>query len=167
MAAACLAAQKQHDGILSYCLEQGAVFDRYLNRAAQMGAQSIVMLELLIEADWAGIRSDKEVLKQQVEHFGEESFQAKWLLANIGTNEPELNTETTEKLTRSGVQGEKLIETFSMQEPLEKKDKTKRRGSKTKTSNGGRDPFKGKGSRDPKHGPSASDIQKWFGDVPW
>jgi hypothetical protein len=49
----CLAAQREHHQILRFCLDQGAVFDRYLNRAAQMGARSVEMLELLLAANWS------------------------------------------------------------------------------------------------------------------
>jgi hypothetical protein len=150
--AACLAAQKHQHEILSYCLEQGAVFDKYLQRAAQMGANSLAMLELLLEADWAGIREDKEAVTRQVEHFGEESFQAKWLLSHAGKGKPELKTRMPEMLKEEDAEP-------AEQRPLGKKKK--------KGNSGGRDPSKGKGSKDPKQGPSPDEIHKWFGNVPW
>jgi hypothetical protein len=152
--AACLAAQKQHHHILRYCLQQGAVFDKYLNRAAQMGAKTSVMLELLFEANWAGVRGDEEAVKRQVEHFGEDSFQAKWLLAHQEKSGPEVRTEDTEEAVRSVDQDKKET---TKQEPSGKK----------KGTGGGNDSPEGNGSRDPKKRPSPGDIQKWFGDVPW
>jgi hypothetical protein len=151
--AACLAAQKQQHHILRYCLDEGAVFDRYLNRAAQMGAKTSAMLELLFEADWSGVRGDEEAVRRQVEHFGENSFQAKWLLAHLKKGGHEAGTETTERSMRSDDQHLKATE----QGPSGKK----------KSTEGGRDSSKGKGSRDPKQGHNPNDIQKWFGDVPW
>jgi hypothetical protein len=150
--AACLAAQKQQHHILRYCLQKGAVFDRYLNRAAQMGAQTPAMLELLFEVDWAGVKGNDEAVRQQVEHFGEDSFQAKWLLATLEKSRPEVNTETAERSIRSKENDKGATE----QGPSRKKD-----------TKGGRDLSKGKGSRDSKQVPNPNDIQKWFGDVPW
>jgi hypothetical protein len=118
-----------------------------------MGAQTPAMLELLFEADWAGVRRDDKALRRQIEHFGEESFQAKWLLAHVENRGPEVNVETAETSTR-----------------LENKDKkgTKQGFSGKKEGiDGGRDSSRGKGSREPKQGPNPDDIQKWFGDVPW
>ncbi|KAI8938326.1 hypothetical protein NX059_005978 [Plenodomus lindquistii] len=84
--AACLAAQQQHLPILAYCVdEQGAEFDRYLTRAAQLGAKgSVPFLEWLLERNWAGIRDDEDAVVRQIKHFGEESMEAEWLRRNAG-----------------------------------------------------------------------------------
>lgn len=77
--AACLAAQRQHHQILRFCLDRGAVFDKYLNRAAQLGACSVEMLELLLAANWSDIQQSPQEVDRQITHFGEDSFQGKWL----------------------------------------------------------------------------------------
>jgi len=77
--AACLAAQRQHHQILRFCLDRGAVLDRYLNRAAQIGAHSVEMLELLLAANWSDIQQSPQEVDKQIAYFGEDSFQAKWL----------------------------------------------------------------------------------------
>jgi hypothetical protein len=79
---ACLAAQSGHHELLSYCLDQGAIFDPYLNRAVQKGAFTVPMLELLLARNWWDIRSSPEAVQMQIDHFGEDSFTAKWLEAN-------------------------------------------------------------------------------------
>ena len=93
--AACLAAQKQHYEILRFCLEQGAIFDRYLTRAAQMGAYTPEMLELLYAENWAGIRSSPDAVQRQILHFGENSFEAQWLKEHAG-KEPDSSSELEE-----------------------------------------------------------------------
>lgn len=77
--AACLSAQKEHHQILRFCLDRGAVFDRYLNRAAQLGARSVEMLELLLAANWCDIQQSTQEVDRQITYFGEDSFQGKWL----------------------------------------------------------------------------------------
>jgi hypothetical protein len=152
--AACLAAQKERVLILDYCLEQGAIFDRYLTRAAQMGAQSSAMLELLLRADWAGIRSDKEAIEQQVEHFGRDSFQAHWLLQHVGSGASEWEAASPKGGEEDGDKGKGVTKQASSD-------------SKNKSISTSRDPIEGKGSESPKQRPDPSKIQKWFGDVPW
>jgi hypothetical protein len=159
--AACLAAQKQKHHILGYCLEQGAVFDRYLERAAQMGATgSLEMLEVLLEADWAGIRSNREAVERQVSHYGQESFEGKWLMKNAGKGGDGLDGKTARlrKGTNEELKGGR--------------EKVKQTGGKGSSKKGEKDESKGKnalesGKADPKQGPTSEQIQKWFGDVPW
>ncbi|KAH7071649.1 hypothetical protein FB567DRAFT_612236 [Paraphoma chrysanthemicola] len=82
---ACLAAQKAHLPIFQFCVEEGAVFDRYLNRAAQMGAKgNTAFLAYLLEQNWCGIRDSDDAVREQVMHFGEGSGEAEWLRQNAG-----------------------------------------------------------------------------------
>lgn len=82
---ACLAAQKAHLPIFQFCVEEGAVFDRYLNRAAQMGAKgNTAFLAYLLEQNWCGICDSDDAVREQVMHFGEGSGEAEWLRENAG-----------------------------------------------------------------------------------
>jgi hypothetical protein len=159
--AACLAAQKQNHHILRYCLEQGAVFDRYLERAAQIGAKaSLEMLEVLLEADWAGIRSDEEAVDQQVKQFGQESFEGRWLKENAGKGGDGLDR----KMARLGKEMSEELKRGDKEEGADGQGSSKK---EEKGGSGGRNGPKGKGKGDTKQGPTPEQIQKWFGDVPW
>lgn len=127
-----------------------------------MGARgSLEMLEVLLEADWAGIRSSGEAVERQVSHYGLESFEGRWLKENAGNSGHGLDGKTAKlgKETNEELKGEREREEGAdRQESLKKGEKDKSRG---------RNASKRRGHGDPKQGPTPKQIQKWFGDVPW
>lgn len=131
------------------------MFDKYIEKAVQIGAvRSPEMLELMLEADCAGIRSSREAVERQIEYYGPESFEGKWLEEHAGKDGVGVDGKAkSEELTGNG-------------EPVERVggQTSKRRG---KGSSTGRDASKGKGSRDTRQGLSPDEIQRRFGDVPW
>lgn len=106
--AACLAAQKKHPDILRYCLAQGVQFDNYLNRAGQMGADSAEMLELLLAADWAGVRDSAKAAAEQIVFFGKDSFQGKWLSEHAASGRIDQKTIEDARMIELGA-GDKMI----------------------------------------------------------
>lgn len=107
--AACLAAQKKSLEILRYCLDEGAVFDRYLTRAAHMGARGdTAFLEFLLEQNWANIQRSLEAIQEQTKHYGKDSMEAKWLeehaLAGKVVHEQQPNS-TSEPKTKTDKKG--------------------------------------------------------------
>jgi len=155
--AACLAAQKKNHITLKYLLEQGAVFDKYIEKAVQIGAvRSPEMLELMLEADCAGIRSSREAVERQIEYYGPESFEGKWLEEHAGKG------------------GNSLYQNIARAKKLkgqtEREDDENNEGSskkREKGGSGGRNASKGKGKGDQRQRITPDQIQKWFGDVPW
>lgn len=116
-----------------------------------MGAHTPAMLELLYAENWTDIRRSPDAVQRQILHFGEDSFEAKWLKEHAGkgalAKEPESSSESTKNKGGNG------------QSP---KPEVGGHGKGLGGDSGG-----GAGSRDPKQGPSPEQIQKWFGDVPW
>jgi hypothetical protein len=138
------------------------VFDRYLERAAQMGAKaSPEMLKVLLEADWVGIKNGGEVVEQHARHFGKDSFEVKWLKENAGNGREGLDKKM------AGLGKERPRE---LKGEIEKEEEIARQGSWKKGGiggSGGRKESKGEVRGDPKQGPNPEQIQKWFRDVPW
>jgi hypothetical protein len=60
---ACFAAQRGRASILRTCLQAGAHFDRYLDRAALKGLINLSMFQLLYEVDWRSIRTSTGALQ--------------------------------------------------------------------------------------------------------
>ena len=82
---ACIAAQRGSLDILHFCLNEGAKFDKYLTRAAQMGARNnLPFLEFLLAQNWANIQRSPEAVIKQIEHYGEDSMEAVWLRRHAG-----------------------------------------------------------------------------------
>jgi hypothetical protein len=124
--------------MLLYCFEEGAAFDRYLNRAAQIGARSnIAFLEFLLERNWFNIQHSQEAIEKQITHFGDDSMEAKWLRTHAGKGAGEKKS-VSESQTVDNIgdnQGEAL--------------------------------FKDSEAANPKQGYTPEQIQDWFGDIPW
>ncbi|KAJ4312856.1 hypothetical protein N0V94_007237 [Neodidymelliopsis sp. IMI 364377] len=133
-----LAAQRQNLRMLQYCFEEGAAFDRYLNRAAQIGARSnVAFLEFLLEKNWFNIQHSQEAIEEQIKHYGDDSIEAKWLRTHAGKGA-----------------GEK--------KPVSKSEALDGIGN-----NQGRAQSKDSEAGNPKQGHTPEQIQDWFSDVPW
>jgi hypothetical protein len=87
--AACLAAQKHQVAILRLCLNEGALFDAYLDKACHIGASTAPMLDLLFEQNWRGIRDQPGAMENQIWNFREKSFARKWFQERAGVDLPE------------------------------------------------------------------------------
>ena len=83
-----------------------------------------------------------------INSFGPSSFVGQWLQAkwDVIKEERKAAQQTSPKQNKKG---------------------PGKHGKQWKRKSEGRDPSKGTGSRDPGTGPSAEQIEKWFGDVPW
>ncbi|KAH7066911.1 hypothetical protein BKA63DRAFT_607792 [Paraphoma chrysanthemicola] len=134
---ACLAAQKGHLALLQFCVEEGAVFDRYVNRAAQMGAKggNAAFLAYLLQQNWRGIRDSEDAVQEQIMHYGEDSVEAVWLRQNAGKG---VNMSAQQAENGDGDGGKK--------------------GPKQPNN---------KSNRDPQQGYTPEQIQAWFGDLNW
>jgi hypothetical protein len=93
----CLAAQEQHHLILQFCLDQGAVFDRYLNRAGRLGARTTEMLELLYGENWFDIQNSAEAVQEQIGFFREDSLTGRWLRKHAAKAPVEPTTTSSEE----------------------------------------------------------------------
>lgn len=138
-AAACLAAQKKHLKILEVCIKEGAVFDRYLNRAAQLGTRGdTAFLEFLLAWNWENIQHSSDAVQDQIKHSGDDSIEAEWLKKHAGKGS-----------------GPEELGTFSP--GMANNDGENERRKQPKNS----------ANRDPKQGYSPEQIREAFGDIPW
>lgn len=65
---ATLAAFKGQGEILQLCLDNGVTFDKHLDRAAQLGASTSMMLNILFAANWRNIQHSQKSLDQVATH---------------------------------------------------------------------------------------------------
>lgn len=139
--AACLAAQKRRFDILQTCVEEGAVFDRFLTRACEIGASgNVQVFPLLLKGNWADIQHSDEAIALKILHYGEGSAEAEWLRQNAGKGPPQDETGATATATTAASKQSQSV---------------------------GKKKSKNPSNRDPNQGFSPEEIQKWFGDVNW
>jgi hypothetical protein len=115
---AALAAQRGYSDILKLCLDQGVVFDVYLEKAAYSGAETVAMLNVLWNANWRDIQHNKKVTRELLRRsIYQEVGILKWLIDHGG----ELELDMFKRAAWANVSVpvmEILVEKFGIQ-PLE------------------------------------------------
>ena len=80
---ACIASRKQNYEMLGFCLDEGAVFDRYLKHALFMGfrdkTERTELLELLLIKNWGNIKHDEVAVQDWINFLSEHSVETEWL----------------------------------------------------------------------------------------
>jgi hypothetical protein len=115
---AALAGQKGYSDILRYCLDEGAVFDEHVDKAAYRGAETPAMLNILWDANWRDMQQNRRVIGELLwRSIYQEVGVMKWLIDHGG--ELELGMiETAAWANVSVPVMEILVERFGVQ-PLQ------------------------------------------------
>lgn len=119
-----------------------------------MGAQTPEMMDILIDANWSRVRQSREAVEQQLNHFGDGSWQALHLREHVA-NLPSIDSPPELRASGKGKVEDAEGETQS----------SGRAGAKGKAGTG--KPTKASNGRSQRQGLSPEQIEEWFGDVPW